>query len=314
MAGCACPVCGHEGAPTPRARSRVRVQLAHLQEELAGFYRRRFDRVDKAMNRNRLFRTVPDKQLEERAKKMAAAMKALLRAKLPGVIKEAASIAPGQTTELCFLVDLVEELAPDPKKQLTDAIKVNLKDAHKAGVEAARLQEAEVQIKVDWDMLDQEASDFLDRHALALANKLDADVEWELRSAVQDGLLAGGGAKGLERYIRDAVNDLEDGYENRSLVVARTEGMRAMNQGRLAGYAEMDVEEVVWIASDLACPKCRPLDGQIFAIDEAPEIPLHPNCRCTVGAVTDYTQRKGDRVVWGAAGRQVSIPDRGGEF
>jgi hypothetical protein len=80
------------------------------------------------------------------------------------------------------------------------------------------------------------------------------------------------------------------------MAIARTEGMRALNGGRMGAFRDMGFDEVFWIASDLACDECKDLDNHIYAIDELPPQPFHVNCRCTTGAITEFTPRKGNKV------------------
>jgi len=70
--------------------------------------------------------------------------------------------------------------------------------------------------------------------------------------------------------------------QNRIEVIARTEMMRAYNQGRVHLYKSMNVEKVIWYTAmdERVCPVCGPLNGQEFELDQIPPIPAHPQCRC----------------------------------
>lgn len=82
---------------------------------------------------------------------------------------------------------------------------------------------------------------------------------------------------------------------SRSKTIARTETMRASNEGqeqlwaqaRSKGLLDSSVKKT-WIAFD-PCPICAPLDGEVVGLDEDFSIgtdpPAHPNCRCTIGLV-----------------------------
>ena len=72
--------------------------------------------------------------------------------------------------------------------------------------------------------------------------------------------------------------------------------MNSLNSSRLDDYRKSGYKEVFWIASELSCDKCKALHDRIFPIDKVPPIPYHDGCRCTIGAVTRYTPRKGNRV------------------
>lgn len=82
----------------------------------------------------------------------------------------------------------------------------------------------------------------------------------------------------------------------RAQTIARTETMRASNEGqrelwaqaREAGLIDAATQQKTWIATDGACDECAEVDGQVVGIDEDFSIegpPAHPNCRCTEGLV-----------------------------
>ena len=82
----------------------------------------------------------------------------------------------------------------------------------------------------------------------------------------------------------------------RALTIARTETMRAANEGQMQLWSQAreaglltGKEKKVWITAD-PCPICAPLEGETVGLDEDFSIggdpPAHPNCRCTIGLVT----------------------------
>jgi hypothetical protein len=84
-------------------------------------------------------------------------------------------------------------------------------------------------------------------------------------------------------------------HRSRSLTIARTETMRASNEGQKQLWAQArnrglltGKEKKVWFTSD-PCPICASLEGETVAIDQSFSIgtdpPAHPNCRCTIGMV-----------------------------
>jgi hypothetical protein len=88
---------------------------------------------------------------------------------------------------------------------------------------------------------------------------------------------------------------------SRARMIARTEMMRASNQGRLQGMWQAADQGLVnptlakkqWVTSSFdVCPICVPLNGQTVGLREtfgnhgqAP--PAHPNCRCVVRMLPD---------------------------
>ena len=69
--------------------------------------------------------------------------------------------------------------------------------------------------------------------------------------------------------------------------IARTETVRVINRGFLNSYKERNVREVEWIAvvDSRTDDICSQLDGQVYDINNVPEIPQHVNCRCRLKPV-----------------------------
>lgn len=74
-----------------------------------------------------------------------------------------------------------------------------------------------------------------------------------------------------------------------SEMVARTELSRAQSLGNDALYRDVGIEKVLFATTQGAnvCDECEPYDGQIFAIDDAPQPPLHPCCCCVLIAADE---------------------------
>ena len=83
------------------------------------------------------------------------------------------------------------------------------------------------------------------------------------------------------------VQEVTDFGKGRATVIARTETMRALNTAAEDRYRREGVERVEWIAAldDRVCEECSDLHGQIFDMGNIPDLPVHPNCRCTIAAV-----------------------------
>ena len=62
-----------------------------------------------------------------------------------------------------------------------------------------------------------------------------------------------------------------------------------VSRARIEAFRDAGVREVVFHTQedDRVCNDCNPLDGQTFPIDEAPQPPLHRNCRCWLGPALD---------------------------
>ena len=71
--------------------------------------------------------------------------------------------------------------------------------------------------------------------------------------------------------------------DNRSLVISKSETVRASQGGSVIEYEKNGVEQVRWLASysDRTCSECEALNNQIFDIKDKPDYP-HANCRCAI--------------------------------
>ena len=88
---------------------------------------------------------------------------------------------------------------------------------------------------------------------------------------------------------KDGIDVLVRGKEHRAVLLVRTEVTRAANEGAMNHFKEGGISKIRWVSSIGArtCPQCEALNGEIYNIDDHPDIPLHPMCRCTVAPVTE---------------------------
>jgi hypothetical protein len=98
------------------------------------------------------------------------------------------------------------------------------------------------------------------------------------------------------RVIGVELNKVIDGYKNRGTAIARTETIRAFNEGALNGLENLGATAVgvmvEWSVSGMGitklgnlspCPKCAPLSGLVLTIEEARGLlPRHTNCMCSL--------------------------------
>lgn len=141
-------------------------------------------------------------------------------------------------------------------------------------------------------LIDTDALDFIVNYNLVLA----ADVHRELSDGIKRTILSGiATGKGVDDIVRDLGRVIEnkESFRNagskvfsraqyRMEMIARTEVLRAHNQGRIKFYQQVGVQKLEWMAveDERMCPVCGGLDGQVFDIDKFPNIPAHPLCRC----------------------------------
>jgi SPP1 gp7 family putative phage head morphogenesis protein len=154
----------------------------------------------------------------------------------------------------------------------------------------------------------QAALEALSRDTLGLLTQTSSGMKQAVRQTIAAGILQGlSGADVRQRIIGTGLTNIPHwpSVEYRAGVIARTETMRAFNQGAIDVSNANGALFYEWIASpdEATCPICLPRDGKVFrrpgfpiggapgmqdpfgpAIRELPSIPAHPRCRCTVRA------------------------------
>ncbi len=227
---------------------------------------------------------------------------------------EKAALKPWQELRVAILKDLQQEVGR-VTRELNDAWKVgarpNVEGAMGLGIDDGIAQLEALQapnfhdltdvnrnalVKRTFATIDRSAIDFLANFQVQLLGNVTTELAANIQRAVAQGLLTGKSIPEVARDIGGVVEDQEafqragktvfKSVQQRATLIARTETLRAHNEGRVAFYRLVGVEKVQWITADdeRTCPECAPLDGKVFAIDDVPPIP-HPNCRCSRTAV-----------------------------
>jgi len=168
-------------------------------------------------------------------------------------------------------------------KTAGDIIKKVVRDEFLKGLEDAGKE-------LDRNFLpDQRAVEFLQNHTFSNLADLDEEMKNDLRAELERGVLNGESISKL----KERVDKVIDKGENRAEMIARTETIRASNQGRLAGYKQAGIKgKKVWVAKMDAktCSICKELNNREAGLDENFEFkggevflpPLHPRCRCRI--------------------------------
>ena len=245
---------------------------------LASIYKRRFDRPDRVIRKHPLIRGPTDNEIETAGKGIGKALKEIITAYAGQFYRDSRFVR--SNSKIPLEMDKKEEA----REKLEEEINKWLIKEHKEGVDAARISEEYARIRVDWEGFMDDAIAFLNSYTITLSDYLDKKSEWELRTTIQDGLVQGKGALEIGRDIEKLGGE----YKDRGLVIARTEGMKAMNQSRITAYKEMGYAKMIWIATDPQCEVCQEYDNKVYPMDEFPMIPAHPNCRCVCGPYTGY--------------------------
>jgi SPP1 gp7 family putative phage head morphogenesis protein len=224
--------------------------------------------------------------------------------------EEQAALKPWQEMRLAILKDLGKEIDAIAN-ELHSTWKVDLR-AHaegsiKLGIEdgIGQLEELEhpdfqnlSDIKREslltrtFSTIDRAAVDFLANYELQLLGDVSTQLAAGVKHAITQGVLSGKSIPEIAREIGKVVQDPEafraagktvfKTAQQRATLIARTETLRAHNEGRKVFYREVGVTKVKWLTAhdERTCPQCAALDGKVFGIDDAPGPPLHPACRC----------------------------------
>ncbi len=133
----------------------------------------------------------------------------------------------------------------------------------------------------------------MSQYNLVLAGDVHRELADGILRTVMSGIATGKGVEDIVRDLGHVVKDPESfrhagskvfrKAQYRMEVIARTEMLRAHNQGRLKFHQQVGVEKLEWMTmeDERVCPVCGPLDGKVFDTGRFPQQPAHPNCRCT---------------------------------
>ncbi len=94
----------------------------------------------------------------------------------------------------------------------------------------------------------------------------------------------------IARKLRDQVADKVDNYRYVTERIARTESARVQTQAQLDSFHKFGYNYCKWVAEPSACDVCKEISeggrsGEgLYKVDDVPDIPVHPNCRCSIAA------------------------------
>lgn len=155
---------------------------------------------------------------------------------------------------------------------------------------AINLQGMGVSVELKRSPADWHALDVLQARNLAHLRGMTEDSSKKIISSLADGFNKGQGIAELSKGIIEAI----DTTRSRATTIARTETMYAVNQGTLQRYHQVGIAKVQFLVGAGCCEECEEYATRdigygpgIYPIDEVPDIPVHPNCRCTVIPVID---------------------------
>lgn len=120
----------------------------------------------------------------------------------------------------------------------------------------------------------------------------------DLLKANLDGILATGFVRGdsiqdMTRYIKQRVGDTMKTGSYAAERLARTESARVQFEAQKESLKDNDYKHCKWYAEPSACNICKEYASGssskkypegVYDTDDVPDIPVHPNCRCSIGA------------------------------
>jgi len=229
--------------------------------------------------------------------------------------EEKAALKPWQEMRLAILKDLeteIDGIASELAKDWKVGIRARAEESMKLGIEDGigqleALEHPDFQDLSDlkrqslltrtFSTIDRAAVDFLANYEVTLLGDVSRELATGIKRTITQGVLEGKSIPQVAREIGKVLDDPEafrkagktvfKSAQHRATLIARTETLRAHNEGRKVFYREVGVKKVKWITAhdERTCPVCAPRDGKIYPIDAVPE--EHPGGRCTVVAVIE---------------------------
>ena len=118
----------------------------------------------------------------------------------------------------------------------------------------------------------------LDARGITIQGISDSAMD-RIGTALADGIAAGDPPATIASAMSDVIAD-----PDRAFMVADTETARAMTSASIDTYQENGVEQVDLLTFE-PCDECEEIeDGNPYPIDDAPDVPIHPSCRCALAA------------------------------
>ena len=229
--------------------------------------------------------------------------------------EEKVALKPWQEMRLAILKDLEQEVTAitgELNATWKVGIRANVEGSLQLGIEDGISQLEAMQmpdfkdltdvsrnalVKRTFATIDRAAVDFLANYQVQLLGDVSAELASSIKRTVTQGVLTGKSIPEVARDIGRVVKD-KDAFrragktvfktaQRRVTLIARTETLRAHNEGRKVFYRQVGITKVKWLTAhdERTCPICRPLDGKVFGIDEVEGPPRHAACRCSTCAV-----------------------------
>ena len=123
----------------------------------------------------------------------------------------------------------------------------------------------------------------------------------KLDQVIANGVIQGQNPVKMARKLKSLVKDTVNNQRYVTERIARTESARVQFSAQMDSIKANGYEYVQWFAEIKACPECAAIERKdngygpgVYKISKVPEIPVHPNCRCSISetVLDDETQSK----------------------
>lgn len=111
----------------------------------------------------------------------------------------------------------------------------------------------------------------------------------KLDQVIANGVIQGQNPVKMARNLKSLVKDTVKNQRYVTERIARTESARVQFSAQMDSIKANGYEYVQWFAEIKACPECAAIERKesgygpgVYKISKVPEIPVHPNCRCSI--------------------------------
>lgn len=113
-----------------------------------------------------------------------------------------------------------------------------------------------------------------------------------LDAVISVGVIQGKNPRQMAKLLKDQVRTTINNHRYVTERIARTESARVQHVAQVKSLTDNGYRWCKWYAEPGACRVCREIADNdnydkglgVYPVDKAPEIPVHPNCRCSISA------------------------------
>lgn len=228
-------------------------------KRMASLYRRSFGRLNNEINA--LFAEIQDKGAENVTRTDLYNLQHYVSLR-EAIAREARGLAVEQNEALDELLEHIT----------TDTYKSNFKAL---GLEFSIFSELEAKAIATENWSGIKYSDRIWKNADGFNTRVMEDVE---------SLIVGG--KSPADVKKQLMEDYSASWSEADRLI-RTESSHAFNKSARDSYTAAGITECEYLAETDCCDICAEFKGRRMPLGEFPELPMHPNCRCTIAPIVE---------------------------